>query len=1297
MPTAFKQVKNNAKTTAVLNVLNNATTTLTFAVHPGEGAKFPTPGNGFYITAYNRTLFPDPGDDPDMRIGLVTAVSGDDFTVTWGQFGTPVNPIAGSPALELFIVAQHMVDIHTAINTAETNIGILSSNDTALGAAITTEASTRAAADTVLQNNINSLSSSVTAEASARIAADLLKQAKAVTVTVGLTGSGADYECDGVADNVQLQAAINYLISIGGGLLFVLAGTYDIQRRVQILGSNITVRGAGQATKFFLHALADQEIWLVGNGNVGDAGAGDGPSVIPCNDVHFYDFYMDGNKANQTQTDYSVVRYGNSATRNLIRYRSDAQTSYGGIVDNVHAINSRQNGISSESHAFVTIRNCIAENCDQFGIWFENGSQMLIAGNYTRNNVFAGMKGLSAGAKVVHNESKGDQGGGFAMQGVGGVFANNIAYRTGWQGATVTASTGFGFSLSDSMVIGNNHCYGAYGHGFVFNGIKRSSIVGNTARRNGQYAAATYTDFYMTFAGGGAPCNDNIIMANTCKNDTASFYNNKTAYNFSSDSPSAHSGNKFIGNITGEPATAVIYQLTQGNSFVDMKGVNPIGTYNYTYLGATQTIDPKDGSALIGTGYQNNSTVTIADGSFAGQTFDFLFFQDVGNKQITWAANVKWPGGKAPVFSGVPNTGDFMRFVWDGTNWNGTYSGNGGTRYINLGYLDNPQAIDPNAYDVFFGTGYSGTTTVNVANGRNQGQTFRFIFSQDVGNKFITWSANVRWPGGVAPTLSTDPNVMDIIMFTWDGTNWNGFIAPNFSKLYSVGGTDVAVADGGTGASTAAAARTNLGAAADSAVVHNTGAETVAGVKTFSSAPVVPSNSFPESAVTNLTTDLAAKAPIASPTFTGSVTLPGDPSTALQAATKQYVDAVASGLDVKNSVLVATTVAGTLATSFANGQTVDGVVLATGNRILIKNQASGAENGIYTVNASGAPTRATDADSAAEVTSGMFVFVSKGTANGSNGFVLTTDDPITLGTTALTFSQFSGAGLITAGAGLTKTGNQLDVVAGSSMVSVAADSIDVVPANFTGIPESGVTNLTSDLAAKAPLASPALTGTPTAPTAAQGTNTTQLATTAMVQSEVTLLAPKASPALTGTPTAPTAAAATNTTQLATTAHVFAERTNAATLTNKTLTSPVINTPTGIVKGDVGLGNADNTSDATKNSATATLSNKRVTRRVSTVTQSATPAINTDNMDIAVITGLAQAITSMTSSLTGTPTDGDLLLIRITDNGTARAIAWGASFESSNVVLPTTTVISTMLTVGLQYNGATSKWRCVAVV
>lgn len=114
------------------------------------------------------------------------------------------------------------------------------------------------------------------------------------------------------------------------------------------------------------------------------------------------------------------------------------------------------------------------------------------------------------------------------------------------------------------------------------------------------------------------------------------------------------------------------------------------------------------------------------------------------------------------------------------------------------------------------------------------------------------------------------------------------------------------------------------------------------------------------------------------------------------------------------------------------------------------------------------------------------------------------------------------------------------------------------------------------------------------------------------------------------------------------------------------------------------------------SLTLTLTNKRVNRRVAVITQSATPTINTDNGDIFQITGLAQAITSMSSSLTGTPVAGNMMMIQITDNATARAITWGASFASTTVTLPTTTVISTMLRVGFQRNNANTVWDCIAV-
>ena len=187
---------------------------------------------------------------------------------------------------------------------------------------------------------------------------------------------------------------------------------------------------------------------------------------------------------------------------------------------------------------------------------------------------------------------------------------------------------------------------------------------------------------------------------------------------------------------------------------------------------------------------------------------------------------------------------------------------------------------------------------------------------------------------------------------------------------------------------------------------------------------------------------------VLSPNGTGTVTVPsgyknraGFGATSL--ASKEYVDAVKTGLDFKDSVRLATTANGTLGSAFANGQSVDGTTLSTGDRILLKNQTTGSENGIYTVNASGAPTRATDFDENAEVTSGAFVFVEAGTQNADSGFVLTTDGTITVGSTALAFTQFSGAGSFTAGDGLTRTGNQIDVNDDNVTIEVNSDAVRI--------------------------------------------------------------------------------------------------------------------------------------------------------------------------------------------------------------------------------------------------------------
>lgn len=161
-----------------------------------------------------------------------------------------------------------------------------------------------------------------------------------------------------------------------------------------------------------------------------------------------------------------------------------------------------------------------------------------------------------------------------------------------------------------------------------------------------------------------------------------------------------------------------------------------------------------------------------------------------------------------------------------------------------------------------------------------------------------------------------------------------------------------------------------------------------------------------------------------------------DPSAATDGANKQYVDNVGAGKSWKEPVRAATTATGTLASAYENGDSVDGVTLATGDRILIKNQSSGAENGIYTVNASGAPTRATDADSSGDLKAGTTVYVAEGTVNGDKEFSLTTDGAIVIGTTATVWGQTGGSGTTySAGSGLSLTSTTFAVVAGNGIIA----------------------------------------------------------------------------------------------------------------------------------------------------------------------------------------------------------------------------------------------------------------------
>jgi len=153
----------------------------------------------------------------------------------------------------------------------------------------------------------------------------------------------------------------------------------------------------------------------------------------------------------------------------------------------------------------------------------------------------------------------------------------------------------------------------------------------------------------------------------------------------------------------------------------------------------------------------------------------------------------------------------------------------------------------------------------------------------------------------------------------------------------------------------------------------------------------------------------------------GTLAANSDSNVATQKATKTYVDNKVAGLSWKQAVRAASTANGTLATAFENGDTLDGVSLVTGDRILLKDQSSGAENGIYVVAASGAPSRSTDADTGAELVNAT-VYVSEGTANADTQWTCTTNATITPGSTSLTFAR-TGAGL---GDASTNTSSSVD-------------------------------------------------------------------------------------------------------------------------------------------------------------------------------------------------------------------------------------------------------------------------------
>ena len=246
---------------------------------------------------------------------------------------------------------------------------------------------------------------------------------------------------------------------------------------------------------------------------------------------------------------------------------------------------------------------------------------------------------------------------------------------------------------------------------------------------------------------------------------------------------------------------------------------------------------------------------------------------------------------------------------------------------------------------------------------------------------------------------------------------------PSTTSIGNVTSTEIAYLDGVT-----SAIQTQLDAKAPTASPTFTG--TVSGITaTMVGLGNVDNTSDANKPVSTATqTALDGKLSLSGGTMTGALTLSGAPTQANHAATKAYADSISEGLHVHASCVAATTANVNLSNALENGDVLDGVTLVTGDRVLVKNQSTASENGIYVVQASGAALRASDFNEPLEVDGGDFVFVTGGTVNDNTGWVQTATNVVTIGTDPITFVQFAGAGTITAGTNISVNGSEISVV-----------------------------------------------------------------------------------------------------------------------------------------------------------------------------------------------------------------------------------------------------------------------------
>jgi len=641
-------------------------------------------------------------------------------------------------------------------------------------------------------------------------------------------------------------------------------------------------------------------------------------------------------------------------------------------------------------------------------------------------------------------------------------------------------------------------------------------------------------------------------------------------------------------NIAGDTGTSAFALLTDTMTFVGGTGIDSV----VAKVGAATSVT-----------FNIDSTVTTLTGT-----------QTLTNKTLT-----------SPTINGAT-------IGATGATFNGSTSGTitvlaaavAGTNSLTL----------PAATDTLVGKATTDTLTnktINLANNTltTTSAQLATAISDETGTGVVVFNNS---PTLITPTLgaATATSINGLTISSTTGTlsiaNGKTLTASNTLTLTGTDTSSVAFGAGGTVAYVAN--KLSVFAATTSAELAGViSDETGTGALVFASSPTLVTPTLGAALATSITAtsgSLALNAAAGNnsvnlvPTGTGTVdvankriTSVAEPTQSSDAATKNYVDAVKTGLDVKDSVIVTTT--GNLTGTYANGAsgvgatltnsgtqaalTIDSRVLTVGDRVLVKDQSTGLQNGFYRVTTVGSAsvnwvlTRTVDADEASEITPGAFTFVEEGTVGANNGYVCTNVGAITIGTTPITFVQFSGAGSVIAGDGLTKTGNTLNAVGTAGRISISADAIDI-SASYVGQATITTLGTISTGSWSADIISGAYGGTGVANTGKTITLGGSLSTigaytialTATANTTLTLPVTGTLATLAGTETltnktltAPVIATIVNTGTLTlpTSTDTLVGRATTDTLTNKTITGAVIttgsinNTPIGATTTNTG--------------------------------------------------------------------------------------------------------------------------------